>query len=113
MKSFNPNKDVVWKVVDVEIRVVVVRHEAVEIDLKGPVANCSQLTHKGHLVTNFVVEVLELSELVLDELVMVIVYEVARNVKENGVEDDDYIVDLNWSTMLLPKVNEDSMCLPS
>ncbi|GJT76640.1 hypothetical protein Tco_1043365 [Tanacetum coccineum] len=86
------------RVVDVEIRVVVVRHKVVEIDLKDMVANCLRLTHKGHLVTKFMVEVLE---------------EVARNVKDNGVEDDDYIVDLNCSTMSLPNVNDDSMCLPS
>ncbi|GJX13244.1 hypothetical protein Tco_0205002 [Tanacetum coccineum] len=50
----------VVEVVDVEIRVVVIRHEVMEIDLKGPMANCSRLTHKGHLVTKFVVvEVLE------------------------------------------------------
>ncbi|GJX93994.1 hypothetical protein Tco_0348580 [Tanacetum coccineum] len=60
-------------VVDAEIRVVVVRHEVVEIDVKVPVANCSRLTHKSHWVTKFVVEVLELGEIVLDELVMVIV----------------------------------------
>ncbi|GKC03209.1 hypothetical protein Tco_0994819 [Tanacetum coccineum] len=47
------------RVVDVEIRVVIERHEVVEIDLKDPVANSSRLTHKGHLVTKFVVEVLE------------------------------------------------------
>nr|GEY70998.1 hypothetical protein [Tanacetum cinerariifolium] len=70
----------VVEVVDVEIQVVVLRHEVMEIDLKGPVVNYSWLTHKGHLVTRFVVEVLE---------------EVARNVKKNGVEDDDHIVEVN------------------
>ncbi|GJT16649.1 hypothetical protein Tco_0875355 [Tanacetum coccineum] len=55
----NGIQDIVWRVVDVEIRVVVVRHEMEEIDLKGPVANCSWLTHKGNLVTKFVVEVLD------------------------------------------------------
>ncbi|GKB33088.1 zinc finger, CCHC-type containing protein [Tanacetum coccineum] len=43
------------RVADLEIREVVVRHMVVETDLKGPVANCPLLTHKGHLVT-FVVE---------------------------------------------------------
>ncbi|GJS57444.1 hypothetical protein Tco_0652228 [Tanacetum coccineum] len=36
----------IW-VVDLEIREVVVRHVVVEMDLKGPVANCPSLTHKG------------------------------------------------------------------
>ncbi|GJS01360.1 hypothetical protein Tco_0317868 [Tanacetum coccineum] len=62
------------------VEVVVMRHKVVEIDLKGPVANYSRLTYKGNLVTKFVVvEVLE---------------EVARNVKNNGVEDDDYMVEV-------------------
>ncbi|GJR84036.1 hypothetical protein Tco_0154821 [Tanacetum coccineum] len=64
----NGIQDVVWKVVvDVQIQVVVMemqvvveRHEVVEIDLKGSVANCSRLTHKGYLVTKFMVEVLEM-----------------------------------------------------
>nr|GEW68044.1 hypothetical protein [Tanacetum cinerariifolium] len=96
------------RVVDVRNRVVVVRHVAVKMDLKGPVANYPWLQHKGHFVIFVVVKVLEvgvvklilavfllkLDELVLDELVMVIVLEVARNVKKNGVEDD-YMVEVN------------------
>ncbi|GKA48924.1 hypothetical protein Tco_0741882 [Tanacetum coccineum] len=35
------------------------RHVVVEMDLKGPMANCPLLTHKGYLVTFVVVEVLE------------------------------------------------------
>nr|GEX03685.1 hypothetical protein [Tanacetum cinerariifolium] len=50
------------RVVDVEIRVVVMRPDVVEMDLKGPVANYLRLTHKGHLVTKFVVRVLENSK---------------------------------------------------
>nr|GEU84196.1 hypothetical protein [Tanacetum cinerariifolium] len=38
---------------------VVVRHVVVEMDLKGPVANCQLLTCKGYLVTFVVDEVLE------------------------------------------------------
>nr|GEU56196.1 hypothetical protein [Tanacetum cinerariifolium] len=68
--------DVQIRVVVVETRVVVERHEVVEIDLKGPVVNFSQLSHKGHLVTKYVVEVLE---------------KVVGNVKKSGVEDDDYM----------------------
>ncbi|GJV33544.1 hypothetical protein Tco_1393944 [Tanacetum coccineum] len=47
------------RVVDLEIREVVVRHVVVEIDLKVPVANCLLLTHKSYLVIFVVVEVLE------------------------------------------------------
>ncbi|GJV58574.1 hypothetical protein Tco_1459579 [Tanacetum coccineum] len=47
------------RVVDLEIWEVVVRHVVVEMDLKGPVANCPSLTHKGYLVTFVVEEVLE------------------------------------------------------
>ncbi|GKD14947.1 hypothetical protein Tco_1199354 [Tanacetum coccineum] len=43
----------------VQIREVVMRHVVVEIDLKGHVANCPSLTHKGYLVTFVVEEVLE------------------------------------------------------
>nr|GEU58291.1 zinc finger, CCHC-type [Tanacetum cinerariifolium] len=46
-------------VMDLEIREVVVRHVVVEMDLKGPVANCPSLTHKGYLVTFVVEDVLE------------------------------------------------------
>nr|GEW29794.1 hypothetical protein [Tanacetum cinerariifolium] len=45
--------------VDVQIRLVDVRHEVVAMDLKGPVANYPRLTHMGHEVMNVVVEVLE------------------------------------------------------
>ncbi|GKC86342.1 hypothetical protein Tco_1142059 [Tanacetum coccineum] len=38
------------RVADLEIQEVVMRHMVVEMDLKGPVANCPLLTHKGHLV---------------------------------------------------------------
>nr|GEZ20753.1 hypothetical protein [Tanacetum cinerariifolium] len=51
--------DVQIQVVDVQIWVVDVRHEVVAMDLKGPVANYSRLTHMGHEVINVVVEVLE------------------------------------------------------
>nr|GEV53504.1 hypothetical protein [Tanacetum cinerariifolium] len=44
---------------DLEIREVVVRHVVIEMDLKGSVANCPSLTHKGYLVTFVVEEVLE------------------------------------------------------
>ncbi|GKA35520.1 hypothetical protein Tco_0722011 [Tanacetum coccineum] len=47
------------RVADLEIREVVVRHVVVEMDLKGLVANCPSLTHKGYLVTFLVEEVLE------------------------------------------------------
>ena len=52
-------------VVDVETRVVVVRHVVVEMDLKSPVANYPWFEHKVHLVTFVVVEALEV--LVLSE----------------------------------------------
>nr|GFA04282.1 hypothetical protein [Tanacetum cinerariifolium] len=44
---------------DLEIQEVVMRHVVVEIDLKGPVAICPSLTHRGYLVTFVVEEVLE------------------------------------------------------
>ncbi|GJZ94290.1 hypothetical protein Tco_0666493 [Tanacetum coccineum] len=47
------------RVVDLKIQEVVVRHVMVEMDLKGPVANCPSLSHKGYLVTFVVEEVLE------------------------------------------------------
>ncbi|GJS57441.1 hypothetical protein Tco_0652225 [Tanacetum coccineum] len=47
------------RVVDLEIRKVVVRHVVVEMDLKGLVANCPSLTHRGYFVTFVVEEVLE------------------------------------------------------
>ncbi|GJX90508.1 hypothetical protein Tco_0343834 [Tanacetum coccineum] len=47
------------RVVDLENREVVMRHVVVEMDLKGPMANCLSLTHKGYLVTFVVEEVLE------------------------------------------------------
>ncbi|GKC16280.1 hypothetical protein Tco_1013062 [Tanacetum coccineum] len=47
------------RVADLEIQEVVVRHVVVEMDLKGPVANCPSLTHRGYLVTFVVEEVLE------------------------------------------------------
>ncbi|GJY93066.1 hypothetical protein Tco_0508848 [Tanacetum coccineum] len=37
------------RVADLEIREVVVRHAVVEMDLKGPMANCPSLSHKGYL----------------------------------------------------------------
>ncbi|GJS98189.1 hypothetical protein Tco_0819359 [Tanacetum coccineum] len=49
------------RVANLEIREVVVRHVVVEIDLKGPVANCPLLTHKVYLVTFVVVKVLEMN----------------------------------------------------
>ncbi|GJW54407.1 hypothetical protein Tco_0098492 [Tanacetum coccineum] len=48
----------IW-VADFEIREVDVRHVVVELDLKGLVANCLSLTHRGYLVTFLVEEVLE------------------------------------------------------
>ncbi|GKB87081.1 hypothetical protein Tco_0959353 [Tanacetum coccineum] len=51
--------DVQIQVVDVKIRVVVERYEVVVIDLKGSVANYPRLTHVGHEVIIFVVEVLK------------------------------------------------------
>nr|GEW57563.1 retrovirus-related Pol polyprotein from transposon TNT 1-94 [Tanacetum cinerariifolium] len=45
---------------DLEIREVVMRHVVVEMDLKGPVADCPSLAHKGYLVTFVVEEVLEI-----------------------------------------------------
>ncbi|GKD40795.1 hypothetical protein Tco_1261002 [Tanacetum coccineum] len=69
------------KVVDVQVQVVVVRskvvaaaqiqevfvrHVAVAQDLKGPVANYPQLTHMGHEVIKFMVEVLEVLLLEVD-----------------------------------------------
>ncbi|GKC64652.1 hypothetical protein Tco_1097250 [Tanacetum coccineum] len=48
-----------WMVADLEIQEVVVRHIVVEMDLKGPVANCPSLRHKGYLVKFVVKEVLE------------------------------------------------------
>ncbi|GJU05342.1 hypothetical protein Tco_1121772 [Tanacetum coccineum] len=47
------------EVVDVQIRVVDVRHEVVAMDLKGLVANYPRLTHMGHEVIKVMVEVLE------------------------------------------------------
>ncbi|GJV47768.1 hypothetical protein Tco_1437980 [Tanacetum coccineum] len=47
------------RVADLEIQEVVVRHVVVEMDLKGLVANCLSLSHKGYLVTSVVEEVLE------------------------------------------------------
>nr|GFB40682.1 hypothetical protein [Tanacetum cinerariifolium] len=47
------------RVADLEIREVVMRHVVVEMDLKGPVANCPSLTHRGYLVTFVLEEVLE------------------------------------------------------
>ncbi|GKF11975.1 hypothetical protein Tco_0049901 [Tanacetum coccineum] len=44
----------------VQIREVVMRHVVLEMDLKGLVANCPSLTHKGYLVTFVVEEVLEM-----------------------------------------------------
>ncbi|GKC40404.1 hypothetical protein Tco_1052788 [Tanacetum coccineum] len=46
------------RVMDLEIREVVVRH-VVEMDLKGPVANYPSLSRKGYLVTFVLEEVLE------------------------------------------------------
>ncbi|GJY25990.1 hypothetical protein Tco_0400716 [Tanacetum coccineum] len=37
------------RVEDLEIQEVVVRHMVVEMDLKGQVANCPSLTHRGYL----------------------------------------------------------------
>ncbi|GJT30866.1 hypothetical protein Tco_0671177 [Tanacetum coccineum] len=103
------------RVVDVGIRVVVVRHVVVEMDLKGPVANYPWFQHKGHLVIFVVVEVLEVDldgacggerdfflgggdgvfsfwcSLLKDSR---LTQEVARNVKKNDVEDDDYMVEV-------------------
>ncbi|GJY94399.1 hypothetical protein Tco_0510760, partial [Tanacetum coccineum] len=45
--------------VEVHYYKVVMRHMVVEMDLKGPVANCPSLTHKGYLVTFVVEQVLE------------------------------------------------------
>ncbi|GJT79132.1 hypothetical protein Tco_1045857 [Tanacetum coccineum] len=47
------------RVADLEIREVIIRHVVVEMDLKGPVANCPSLTHRVCLVTFEVEEVLE------------------------------------------------------
>ncbi|GJS39602.1 hypothetical protein Tco_0564645 [Tanacetum coccineum] len=91
------------EVANLEIQEVVERHVVVEMDLKGPVANCSSLTHKGYFVTFVVEEVLELDvdelmvvgyltlilavfllkfgELVLDELVMAMNYNEVGKVK--------------------------------
>ncbi|GKG26811.1 hypothetical protein Tco_0402514, partial [Tanacetum coccineum] len=44
---------------DIETRVVVVRHVVVEMHLKGSVANYPLFEHEDHLVTCEVVEVLE------------------------------------------------------
>nr|GEV40954.1 hypothetical protein [Tanacetum cinerariifolium] len=52
--------------VDVQIRVVDVRHKVVAMDLKGLVANYQRLTHMGHEVMNVVVEVLEVQALLVD-----------------------------------------------
>ncbi|GKB79980.1 hypothetical protein Tco_0946875 [Tanacetum coccineum] len=52
--------DVINEVVsDAQIREKGVRHVVVAKDLKGMVANYSRLTHMGHEVTKFMVEVLE------------------------------------------------------
>ncbi|GKB19191.1 hypothetical protein Tco_0853114 [Tanacetum coccineum] len=48
------------RVVDLENREVVVRHVVVEMDWRGPMANCPSLTHRGYLVTYVVEEVLEM-----------------------------------------------------
>ncbi|GJS43664.1 hypothetical protein Tco_0568707 [Tanacetum coccineum] len=48
------------EVVNVQIRVVDVRHEVVPMDLKGPVANYLRLKHIGHEVVFIGVEVLEI-----------------------------------------------------
>ncbi|GKE77672.1 hypothetical protein Tco_1543792 [Tanacetum coccineum] len=59
----------VEEVVDVQIRVVDERHEVVSMDLKGPVATYPWLTHMGHEVISFVVEVLGVqASLVLQEM---------------------------------------------
>ncbi|GJX25469.1 hypothetical protein Tco_0231765 [Tanacetum coccineum] len=47
------------RVVDLENYEVVVRHVVVEMDWRGPVANCPLLIHRGYLVTYVVEEVLE------------------------------------------------------
>ncbi|GJX52808.1 hypothetical protein Tco_0281177 [Tanacetum coccineum] len=47
------------QVANLEIQEVVMRHVVVEMDLKGPVANCPSLTHMGYLVTFVVEEVLK------------------------------------------------------
>ncbi|GKA69658.1 hypothetical protein Tco_0775722 [Tanacetum coccineum] len=59
------------RVADLEIREVVMRHVVVEMDLKGPVANCPSLTHKGYLVTFVVEEVLESRRLLRSSLVRI------------------------------------------
>ncbi|GJU34928.1 hypothetical protein Tco_1183282 [Tanacetum coccineum] len=59
--------DVRSKVVaDAQIQEEGVRHVVVAKDLKGPVANYPQLTHMGHEVIKFVVEVLEVLLLEVD-----------------------------------------------
>ncbi|GJZ50997.1 hypothetical protein Tco_0605512 [Tanacetum coccineum] len=74
-------------VVDVEIQEVVVRHEVVEIDLKVPVANCSWLTYKGHLVTKFVVvEVLEWENNSLENALSKTVNEISMQMQEGKVD---------------------------
>nr|GEW02247.1 hypothetical protein [Tanacetum cinerariifolium] len=47
------------RVVDLENREVVVRYLVVEIDWRGPMANCLSLIRRGYLVTHVVEEVLE------------------------------------------------------
>nr|GEY30929.1 hypothetical protein [Tanacetum cinerariifolium] len=47
------------QVADLEIQEVVVRHVAVEMDLKGLMANCLLLIPNGYLVTFVVEEVLK------------------------------------------------------
>nr|GEY27603.1 hypothetical protein [Tanacetum cinerariifolium] len=106
----------IW-VADLEIWEVVVRHVVLEIDLKGWVANCSSLTHRGYLLTFVVEEVLEcvllvekdfygacggerdlflrggeeFSHLVVHHLKIKIVYENCEgNVKKIVFEGDDY-----------------------
>ncbi|GKC11859.1 hypothetical protein Tco_1008641 [Tanacetum coccineum] len=53
-------------IADAQIREVVVRHVVVAEDLKDPVANYPRLTHRGHEVIKFVVEVLEVLLLEVD-----------------------------------------------
>ncbi|GJV36827.1 hypothetical protein Tco_1409304 [Tanacetum coccineum] len=48
----------IW-VVDLENQEVVMRHVVVEMDWRGPVANCPSLIHRGYLVTYVVEEVIE------------------------------------------------------
>nr|GEX12615.1 hypothetical protein [Tanacetum cinerariifolium] len=52
-------------VANAQIREVVVRHMAVANDLKDSVANYPRLTHIGHEVIKFMVEVLEVQALLV------------------------------------------------